>query len=67
MLASKFFTSGQYCELNMQESKTFDTRTAEGLKAAERYYARLYNKYDTVTVTGPERRTVIKGQAKPVK
>jgi hypothetical protein len=46
----------------MQESKTFDTRTAEGLKAAERYQARLYNKYDTVTVTGPEWRTVIKGK-----
>jgi hypothetical protein len=44
------------------ESKTFDTRTEQGLKAAERYQAKLYNKYNTVTVTGPEWRTEILGR-----
>lgn len=29
-------------------SKMFDTSTPEGLKAAERYQARLYNLYDRV-------------------
>jgi hypothetical protein len=33
------------------ESKTFDTGTLAGLKQAERYQARLYSKYNKVTVT----------------
>lgn len=32
------------------ESKIFDTSTLQGLKAAERYQARLYNKYQSVNV-----------------
>jgi|HubBroStandDraft_2_1064218.scaffolds.fasta_scaffold00006_78 hypothetical protein len=32
-------------------ARTFDTRTLAGLKAAERYQARLYNCFDKVTVT----------------
>lgn len=34
----------------VSESKTFDTETLEGLKAAERYQQSLYEKYNTVTV-----------------
>ena len=34
----------------MTETKTFDTSTLKGLKQAERYQQRLYNKYDKVTV-----------------
>jgi hypothetical protein len=33
------------------ESKTFTTRTLQGFRAAERYKARLDNKYQKVTVT----------------
>ena len=32
------------------ESRQFDTRTADGIKAAERYQMRLYSKYERVTV-----------------
>jgi len=32
------------------ESKTFDTSTVQGVKAAERYQQRLYAKYDSVKV-----------------
>ena len=31
------------------ESKSFDTSTIEGLKQAEKYKAKLENKYDSVT------------------
>lgn len=32
------------------ESKIFDTSTLKGLKSAERYQAKLYNKYQSVNV-----------------
>jgi hypothetical protein len=41
-------------ESHMEENmnaRTFDTRTLAGLKAAERYQAWLYNRFDKVTVT----------------
>lgn len=34
----------------MQESKIFNTRMVAGIRAAERYKARLENKYDRVRV-----------------
>lgn len=37
-------------EPKQHESKIFDTSTLQGLQAAERYQARLYNQYDSVTV-----------------
>jgi hypothetical protein len=45
------------------EQRTFDTSTVKGLKQAERYKARLENKYDKVTTT-PEGldRVRIKGE-----
>jgi hypothetical protein len=33
------------------QSKTFDTSTIQGLKAAERFKAKLENQYDKVIVT----------------
>ena len=36
--------------MNKHESKAFDTSTLYGLKQAERYQAKLHNKYDSVTV-----------------
>lgn len=32
------------------QSRIFDTSTLKGLQSAERYQARLYNQYDSVTV-----------------
>ena len=36
--------------MTQYESKIFDTETLQGLKAAERYQNRLYNKYERVEV-----------------
>lgn len=48
MLAPPFDTGSE--QVNPQgETKTFDTSTLKGLKDAERYKARLENKYDKVT------------------
>jgi hypothetical protein len=35
----------------MSETKVFDLRTTKGYTASEKYQARLYSKYDKVTVT----------------
>ena len=35
----------------MRESKIFDTSTIKGIEQAERYKARLENKYERVIVT----------------
>jgi len=35
----------------LRESRSFDISDAKGLKAAERYQSKLYNRFDRVTVT----------------